>query len=150
MTRARSISLVLAIALIPAFSSCASRSIPPVAQTGAAMRNAAATPLRKATLTGSWKGSWHSGSGYSGGFTMKVTQKGKKFSGPVSITVGSQVVKATIKGTLQKKGKIALTVSVTKLGTGKGTAQTNKMRTSMNGSLTFSKFGAIKFSASKG
>jgi hypothetical protein len=150
MIRARSLSLVLAIALAPAFSSCASRSIPPVTQTAAATRNAVATPLQKATLTGSWKGSWHSGSGNTGGFTMKVTQKGKKFSGPVSITVGKVVVKATIKGTLEQKGKIALTVSVTKLGTGKGTAQTNKARTSMKGSLTFSKFGTIQFSASKG
>lgn len=150
MIRARSISLVLAIMLAPALSSCASRSIPPLAQTPAVAQNAALTPLKKATLSGLWKGSWHSNSD-TGGFKMQLTQKAKTFSGKVLIAISAkQLVEATIKGTIKHKGKITLAVSATPLGTGKGTAQTNKTRTTMKGSLTFTKFGKIQFSATKG
>lgn len=153
MTRARYFLLVLATAISPALASCGALSIPPAAQfaptsqTVSVFQGAQETPLKKYTLTGAWSGKW-SGDGSSGGFSMHVRQKGKTFSGPVAITIKKVTVKATIKGTI-RKGKISLTVSQTQLGTGKGTATTNKTRTTMKGSITFSKTGTISFNANK-
>ncbi|MBV9334056.1 MAG: hypothetical protein JO146_08605 [Candidatus Eremiobacteraeota bacterium] len=152
MNRTRSISFLVAIALAPALSSCASHSIAPVTPLTTATQalSAAQTvqlPFKKYTLTGTWNGHW-SGGGSSGKFSMHVTQKGNKFSGKVAITVKKQVIGAGIKGTI-KKNTLHLSVSISQLGTGKGTATTNKTRTTMNGSITFTKLGAVSFSASK-
>jgi|SRR5579863_5106106 len=152
MNSTRSISLLFAIAVAPALSSCASRSIAPMTPLTTATQaisapQAAPLPLKKYTLTGIWNGHW-AGGGSSGKFSMHLTQKGKAFSGKVSITVNKVVVGATIKGTIRKNA-IHLSVSLTKLGTGKGTATTNKTRTTMNGSITFTKLGNVSFNASK-
>ena len=67
---------------------------------------------------------------------MHLTQKGKKFSGTVAITIQSITTKGTIKGTI-RKSKLTLVVTAKGLGTGKGTAQVNKTRTTMKGTVTF-------------
>ncbi|MGC2633398.1 MAG: hypothetical protein WA215_04190 [Candidatus Cybelea sp.] len=74
---------------------------------------------------------------------MHLTQKGKKFSGPVAITIES----ITIKGTI-RKNKLTLVVTAKGLGTGKGTAQVNKARTTIQGSVTI-KGTKSSFSGSK-
>ncbi len=152
MTCARSISLVLAIAIAPLLSSCASRSIPPAAQIAPATQTALAPhviqPLKKSKLTGAWHGSWQSSSG-TGAFSMKLTQKGKKFFGSIVIAVSGHDFKGTVKGSVRKT-KLTISATQQQLGHGKGTATTNKTRTTMKGAATFSKFGGISFNASKG
>ncbi|HLY01164.1 MAG TPA: hypothetical protein VKR56_01565 [Candidatus Cybelea sp.] len=128
MTRAQSICLVLAIAVGPVLSSCSVKTLPPAAPAIGTVE------LAKPKLTGTWNGSWTTGS-YSGTFTMHITQKGKKFSGTVAITIQSVTTKGTIKGTIHKK-KLTLVVSAKGLGTGSGTAQVNKTRTTMKGSVS--------------
>jgi hypothetical protein len=88
----------------------------------------------KPKLTGGWKGSWDTGS-YSGTFSMHLTQKGKKFSGTVAITIDSRTTKGTVKGTI-RKNKLTVVVSTKQLGTGKGTGEVNKARTTMSGTVT--------------
>jgi hypothetical protein len=78
---------------------------------------------------------------------MHLTQKGKKFSGTVAITIESVTTKGTIKGTIRKT-KLTLLVSAKGIGTGNGTAQVNKARTTMNGTVTFKKAKST-FSGSK-
>jgi hypothetical protein len=102
--------------------------------------------LAKPKLTGSWKGSWDTSSA-SGSFTMHLTQNGKKFSGIVAIIIQKVTTKGTIKGTI-RKNKLTLVVTAKGLGTGKGTAQVNKKRTTMKGSVTFKGANSI-FSGSK-
>ncbi len=140
MTRAKSICFVLAIAVAPLLSSCSVKTLPPAAPAIGTLE------LAKPKLTGSWKGSWDSGS-YAGTFTMHLTQKGKKFSGTVAITIQSVTTKGTIKGTI-RKNKLTLVVTAKGLGSGKGTAQVNKTRTTMNGTVTI-KGKKSTFSGSK-
>ena len=103
--------------------------------------------LAKPKLTGSSKAKWDALS-TSGTFTMHLTQKGKKFSGTVAIKIKvGQPTKGTIKGTI-RKSKLTLTVTAKGLGTGKGTAQVNKTRTTINGSVTI-KGTKSTFSGSK-
>lgn len=149
MTR-QSFCLVLAIGIAPLLSSCSGGTLPGTAPGIVPATSPVARTVEpaKPKLTGAWNGSW-SGGGASGKFSMHLTQKGKKFSGSVAIVVKKTTVKATIKGTIAGKGKISLVVSITKLGSGKGTATVNKARTTMQGSLTFTKFGTVSFSASK-
>jgi len=128
MTRAQSICFVLAIAVAPVLSSCSVKTLPSTTAPAIGTVEPA-----KSKLTGTWKGSWDSGS-YSGSFTMHLTQKGKKFSGTVA-TIQSITTKGTIKGTI-RKSKLTLTVTAKGLGTGKGTAQVNKTRTTMKGTVT--------------
>jgi hypothetical protein len=130
MRRIQSICFVLAVAVAPVLSSCSVKTLPTTTAppTGT-------VELAKPKLTGSWKGAWDSGSG-SGSFTMHLTQKGKKFSGTVAITIQSITTKGTIKGTI-RKSKLTLVVTAKGLGTGKGTAQVNKTRTTMKGTVTF-------------
>ena len=130
MRRIQSICFVLAVAVAPVLSSCSVKTLPTTTAppTGT-------VELAKPKLTGSWKGSWDTGS-YSGTFAMHLTQKGKKFSGTVAITIQSITTKGTIKGTI-RKSKLTLTVTAKGLGTGKGTAQVNKTRTTMKGTVTF-------------
>lgn len=145
MTRARSICLALAFAVAPLLSSCSVKTLPAAAPVSGTVELA-----KKPTLSGAWTGTWSSGTGSSGKFSMRLIQKGKKFSGPVSIQVKTVTIKATIRGTVGKKGKLTLSVSISELGTGKGSATVNKTRTSMRGSITFTKLGAVSFSATKG
>jgi len=128
MTRAQSICFVLAIAVAPVLSSCSVKTLPANAPALGTVE------LAKPKLTGSWKGKWDTLSA-SGSFTMHLTQKGKKFSGTVAITIQSTTTKGTIKGTI-RKSKLTLTVTAKGLGTGKGTAQVNKTRTTMKGTVT--------------
>jgi hypothetical protein len=130
MRRIQSICFVLAVAVAPVLSSCSVKTLPTTTAppTGT-------VELAKPKLTGSWKGAWDSGSG-SGSFTMHLTQKGKKFSGTVAITIQSITTKGTIKGTI-RKSKLTLVVTAKGLGTGKGTAQVNKTRTTMKGTVNF-------------
>jgi len=140
MTRIQSICFVLAIAVAPVLSACSVKTLPATAPATGTVEPA------KPKLTGGWKGSWDSGS-YSGTFTMHLTQKGKKFSGTVAITIQSVTTKGTIKGTI-RKNKLTIVVSTKQLGTGKGTAQVNKARTTMNGTVTI-KGAKSTFSGSK-
>jgi hypothetical protein len=140
MIRTQFIGLVLAIAVAPVLSSCSVKTLPPAAPTIGTVE------LAKPKLTGGWKGSWDSGS-YAGTFSMHLTQKGKKFSGTVSITLQSVTTKGTIKGTIRKT-KLTLVVSAKGLGSGNGTATVNKGRTTMKGSVTFKKAKST-FSGSK-
>jgi hypothetical protein len=135
---------VLAIATAPLLSSCSVKTtLPPTAAAPAT----AAVELAKPKLTGTWTGNWETGSG-SGSFTMHLTQKGKKFSGTVAITIESVTVKGSIKGTIRRKGKLSLVIAAKGLGTGSGTAQVNKTRTTMKGTVTF-KAAKSTFSGSK-
>src|SRR5580700_1751917 len=127
MTRAQSICFVLALAVAPMLSSCSVRSLP---STTADAPATGALELAKPRLTGNWKGKWDTLSA-SGTFTMHLTQKGKKFSGTVAITIESVTTKGTI-----SKSKLTLVVTAKGLGTGKGTAQVNKARTTIQGSVT--------------
>jgi len=140
MTRAQSICFVLAIAVAPVLSSCSVKTLPPTTALVPMVE------LAKPKLTGSWKGKWDTLSA-SGTFTMHLTQKGKKFSGTVAIKIESVTTKGTIKGTI-RKSKLTLTVTAKGLGTGKGTAQVNKARTTINGSVTI-KGTKSTFSGSK-
>jgi hypothetical protein len=139
MTRAQSICLVIAIAVAPVLSSCSVKTLP-TAGTGASASGTtnapatAAVELAKPKLTGSWKGKWDSGTA-SGSFTMHLTQKGKKFSGTVAITIKKVTTNGTIKGTI-RKNKLTLAVTAKGIGTGHGTGQVNKTRTTMNGTVT--------------
>lgn len=103
--------------------------------------------LKKTTLTGTWTGSWDSGA-YKGTFSMSLKQKGKTFSGPVTIQIKQSKVTGTIKGTIAKKGKLTLTVTAKGLGSGHGTATVNKTKTKMSGSVTF-KSSSSSFSGTK-
>jgi hypothetical protein len=143
MTRAQSICFVLALAVAPMLSSCSVRSLP---STIADAPATGALELAKPKLTGNWKGKWDTLSA-SGTFTMHLTQKGKKFSGTVAITIESVTTKGTIKGTI-RKSKLTLVVTAKGLGTGKGTAQVNKARTTIQGSVTI-KGTKSSFSGSK-
>jgi hypothetical protein len=116
MTRIQSICFVLVLAVAPVLS--AMGTVEPA----------------KPKLTGGWKGSWDTGS-YSGTFSMHLTQKGKKFSGTVAITIDSRTTKGTVKGTI-RKNKLTVVVSTKQLGTGKGTGEVNKARTTMSGTVT--------------
>ena len=136
MTRVQSLCLVLAIAVAPLLSSCSVNTLPNAATLLDAAPAAGAVPLKKATLTGTWTGQWDTGTS-SGTFSMHLTQKGKKFSGPVSILIKGTKINGTIKGTIAKGGKLSLTVNAQPLGNGHGTGTVNKTRTSMNGSVTF-------------
>jgi hypothetical protein len=143
MTRMQSICFVLGVAVAPMLSSCSARSLP---STTAIAPAAGTVELAKPKLTGSWKGKWDTLSA-SGTFTMHLTQKGKKFSGPVAITIESITTKGTIKGTI-RKNKLTLVVTAKGLGTGKGTAQVNNGRTTIQGSVTI-KGTKSSFSGSK-
>jgi hypothetical protein len=143
MTRAQSICFVLALAVAPMLSSCSVRSLP---STIADAPATGALELAKPRLTGNWKGKWDTLSA-SGTFTMHLTQKGKKFSGTVAITIESVTTKGTIKGTI-RKSKLTLVVTAKGLGTGNGTAQVNKARTTIQGSVTI-KGTKSSFSGSK-
>src|SRR5580692_10676184 len=121
MTRTQSIFFVLAIAVAPILSSCSVRSLPSTTTVAPAP---GAVELAKPKLTGSWKGKWDTLSA-SGTFTMHLTQKGKKFSGPVAITIESITTKGTIKGTI-RKNKLTLVVTAKGLGTGKGRLRSTK------------------------
>jgi len=143
MTRIQSICFVLAIAVAPALSSCSVRNLPATTTTAPAT---GMVELAKPKLTGSWKGKWDTLSA-SGTFTMRLTQKGKKFSGTVSIAIESITTKGTIKGTI-RKSKLTLVVTAKGLGTGNGTAQVNKARTTIQGSVTI-KGTKSTFSGSK-
>lgn len=128
MTRAQSICFVLAIAVAPVLSSCSVKTLPANAPALGTVE------LAKPKLTGSWKGKWDTLSA-SGSFTMHLTQKGKKFSGPLTIIIQKVTTKGTVKGTI-RKNKLTLAVTAKGLGTGSGTAQVNKTRTMMKGSVT--------------
>jgi hypothetical protein len=129
MTRIQSVCFVLAVAVAPALSSCSAKTFAPTSPAIGTVE------LAKPKLTGSWKGSWDTLS-YAGTFTMHLTQKGKKFSGTVAITLESVTTNGTIKGTIKRKGKLTLVVTAKGMGTGSGTAEVNKARTSMKGTVT--------------
>jgi len=66
---------------------------------------------------------------------MHLTQKGKKFSGTVAITIKKVTTNGTVKGTI-RKNKLTLAVTAKGIGTGHGTGQVNKTRTTMSGTVT--------------
>ena len=92
---------MLAIAVAPVLSSCSVKTLPPAPASDG--RAGKAETDRK--LEGQMGHAQRSGT-----FTMHLTQKGKKFSGPVAITIESVTTKGTIKGTI-RKNKLTLVVT---------------------------------------
>lgn len=65
----------------------------------------------KKGITGTWVGIWQNAEewgGATGGFTLKVVQKGTSFSGTVDVTGPTCVRHGTVTGTVSKEGNVSM------------------------------------------